>query len=146
MKQLVNTVHARLHDQGGRMTPQRRIILQILEKQADHPTADELYELVREANPGVNLSTIYRTLRWLEEEELVNAREFREERHQMRFDPALPGAHHHFVCEGCKTVIEFNDAEIDRIAQGFEQTNGVAVKRAVLTLYGLCANCQEAIG
>jgi Fe2+ or Zn2+ uptake regulation protein len=145
MKQLVSTVHTRLRNQGGRMTHQRRIILQILEKQTGHPTADELYELVREANPNVNLSTIYRTLRWLEEEQLVNAREFREERHQMRFDPALPGEHYHFVCEVCKTVIEFNDEGIDRIAQGFEQTNGAAVKRAVLTLYGLCAHCQQAM-
>jgi Fur family ferric uptake transcriptional regulator len=145
LKQLLNTVHERLRDQGGRMTPQRRIILQILEKQVDHPTAEELFEMVRETNSNVNLSTIYRTLRWLEEEELVDAREFREERHQMRFDPALSGEHHHFVCEVCKTVTEFTDTEIDQIAQRFEQNNEVVVKRVVLTLYGLCSNCQKAV-
>jgi len=54
------------------------------------PPQKRIFSVVQERDPSLNLSTVYRTLRWLEQEGLVSARRFDEERRQERFDPALP--------------------------------------------------------
>ncbi len=117
MNELIQETSKRLRLQGGRMTPQRRLILQTLETLTSHPTAEELYHLAHQQDPTLNLSTVYRTLRWLEQEDLVSTRVFHEERRQERFDPAYPSEHHHFLCTGCKAVIEF-DTHLDGADQG----------------------------
>lgn len=133
----------RLRVQGGRMTAQRRLILETLETLGCHPTAEDLFAEVRQRDSNLSLSTVYRTLRWLEEEGLVSARRFDEERRHERFDPALPAEHHHFLCTICKSVIEFEDSLIDTIKAGFEGETGAWVESASVTFYGLCSQCRN---
>ena len=142
MGALVQDASKRLRSGGGRMTAQRRLILEALECLGCHPTAEDVYAEVRQRDSGVNLSTVYRTLRWLEQEGLISARRFDDERRQERFDPALPAEHHHFVCSECKSVIEFDDPLIDDIKAGFEDKTGVKVDLASVTLYGVCSQCK----
>jgi Fe2+ or Zn2+ uptake regulation protein len=143
MGSLVQDASKRLRSGGGRMTAQRRLILEVLECLGCHPTAEDVYAEVRQRDSGVNLSTVYRTLRWLEQEGLISARRFDDESRQERFDPALPAEHHHFVCSVCKSVIEFDDPLIGEIKAGFEDTTGVKVDLASVTLYGICNQCME---
>jgi Fe2+ or Zn2+ uptake regulation protein len=142
MAELVEETTRRLQSQGGRMTPQRRLILQTLQHLSGHPTAAQLHQIVRRTDPSLSLSTVYRTLRWLQEEELVSARLFDEERRQERFDPVIPSEHHHFMCTACKTVIEFDTALIDSIKARFEHLSGAQVQVGSIVLYGLCASCR----
>ena len=125
------------------MTAQRRFILEALECLGCHPTAEEIFSVVQERDPSLNLSTVYRTLRWLEQEGLVRARLFDEERRQERFDPALPTQHHHFLCTVCKTVIEFDNPQVEVLTTQFEGQTGCRVASASVTLYGLCPRCQK---
>ena len=76
MRELINVATERLRAQGGRMTIQRRLIFSLLDSLGEHPTAEELLILAREQDPDLNLSTVYRTLRWLEAENLVSSRVF----------------------------------------------------------------------
>lgn len=142
MSNLVGQSEERLRAQGGRMTAQRRLILATLETLADHPTAEELYALVRQEDASLHLSTVYRTLRWLEQEDLVSARFFNEERRQERFDPAYPSEHHHFMCSDCRNVIEFDSGLVNQIKAEFARSSGAQVETASITLYGLCPDCQ----
>ena len=50
-----------------RMTRQRAVILEELRKTKSHPTADELYSIVRERLPRISLGTVYRNLDFLAE-------------------------------------------------------------------------------
>jgi len=143
MSPLIQETSKRLRLQGGRMTPQRRLILQTLETLTTHPTAEELYQLAQQQDPSINLSTVYRTLRWLEQEDLVSARVFHEERRQERFDPAYPSEHHHFMCTECKTVIEFDTHLIDPIKAKFESDTAALVQTGTIVLYGLCQSCLK---
>ncbi|HLE16155.1 MAG TPA: Fur family transcriptional regulator [Anaerolineales bacterium] len=146
MAELVEETTQRLHAQGGRMTSQRRLILQTLERLSGHPTAEQLFQIVRRQDSSLSLSTIYRTLRWLQEEDLVSTRLFDEERRQERFDPAFPSEHHHFMCTACKSVIEFDTQLIDSIKTQFERQTGAQVQVGSIVLYGLCARCREKSG
>jgi Fe2+ or Zn2+ uptake regulation protein len=143
MGELINVAQERLRAQGGRMTTQRHLIFSLLDSLGEHPTAEELLILAREQDPDLNLSTVYRTLRWLEAEKLVSSRVFAGERRQERFDAALPSEHHHFMCTGCKSVIEFETGLFGTIKGQFQELNGAKVETGSIVLYGLCSNCRR---
>jgi len=134
-----------LTSHGGRMTAQRRLILAVLAESQDHPTAEELYQRVQPKNPALNLSTVYRTLRWLEQEGLVASRHFEGEPHQDRFDPVAEQKpdHHHFRCRACNRIIEFDAPLLEQVKQRFTRQQGGQVESAALVLYGLCADCAS---
>jgi Fe2+ or Zn2+ uptake regulation protein len=127
------------------MTAQRRLILQVLECTPNHPTAEEIYLRARDLDDTLHLSTVYRTLRWLEEDGFVSPRWFEDERRQERFDPVSPetGDHHHFRCRVCNAIIEFPEPLVVEIKQAYEVHYGGRVESATLTLYGVCAACQR---
>jgi len=142
MSNLLLQAQKQLQIQGGRMTIQRRIILETLEEMTDHPTAEELYNLAREIDPSLNLSTVYRTLRWLQTENLVQSRFFEEEHHPERFDSMAPEEHHHFLCTRCRKVIEFDSELVASLKKKFQHDSGAEVHSGSLILYGICAECQ----
>lgn len=143
MENLLHESEKRLNANGGRMTSQRRLILETLESLTSHPTAEELYTLVVQRDPSLHLSTVYRTLRWLEGEGLVKSRIFSEEGRHERFDPANPKEHYHFFCTACKTVIEFDNLLVNTIKAQFELHSGAHVEIGSVVLYGLCRNCRN---
>lgn len=126
------------------MTAQRRLILETLQELDSHPTAEELHALVSQEDPTLHLSTVYRNLRWLEQEGLVHSRFFGDER-QERFDPALPAEHYHFICSTCKTIIEFDSLLVNTIKAQFELHSGASVDSGSIVLHGICAGCRERI-
>ena len=147
MNELLAHASARLRTSGGRMTTQRRLILQILDDIGGHPTAEEVYDAVHQRDTTINPSTVYRTLGWLAEAGLVGACRLGTERQSARkeqFDPGYPAEHHHFVCTNCGDVIEFESRYIAQAKDDFTRQYGATVERASLTLQGLCAQCRKA--
>jgi Fe2+ or Zn2+ uptake regulation protein len=132
-----------LRARGGRMTPQRRMILEALEQLDSHPTAEELFNIVRQRNPDLHLSTVYRTLRWLEQEALISTCWFEDEPRQERFDPSHADEHHHFRCTACNRVTEFDSPMLKILQTQFEKKFGGRVDSISLTLYGLCPDCNH---
>jgi Fur family ferric uptake transcriptional regulator len=143
MDSLLERTALRLQETGGRLTSQRRLIVQVLENLDSHPTAEELHDLVKKYDSSVHLSTIYRTLHWLEEEGLVSARVFNDDLRQERFDPVAPAEHYHFLCVNCNKVIEFNTLLVNAIKAQFELHSGAMVETGSVTLYGICADCRR---
>jgi len=143
MSTLIQEAKECLSAQGGRMTSERLLILETLDASGGHPTADELYHLIKPHHPDLNLSTVYRTLRWLEQEGLVGTQRFGEGSRQDRFDPGFPAEHHHFVCASCQQVIEFEDSQVESIKLGFERIYGARVDSASIVLNGLCSDCLK---
>jgi len=144
MTTLVEQARERLYAQGGRMTAQRRLVIELLDGLAEHPTAEELYEQARRRDPKIHLSTVYRTLRWLQQEGLISSRWFAESERQERFEPNRPQDHFHFVCLDCGRRIEFFESPLtNEIITQFEGRFQAQVDSASLTLYGLCDSCCE---
>ena len=123
------------------MTAERRLILEALETSGGHPTAEELHARIMPQHPDLNLSTVYRTLRWLEGQGLVGAQRFSEDQRGDRFGPTLPAEHHHFVCQKCKQVIEFNHPLVEQLKRQLEAETGVMVESASIVLNGICPDC-----
>ncbi len=142
---LIQSASLHLRENGGRMTAQRRLILETLAQCKDHPTAEEIYTRARSENPALNLSTVYRTMRWLEQEGLVNGRLFEDERRQERFDPVedKTHGHYHFRCRICNRIIEFPAPLLEQIGHQFESEHQAKIESMSLVLYGLCKDCAH---
>jgi len=84
-----------------RLTNQRRIILEELKSVTTHPTADEIYGMVRQKMPRISLGTVYRNLEVLSSLGLV--RKLENAAGQKRFDGDV-SPHHHIRCEVCGKV------------------------------------------
>jgi len=122
-----------------RMTKQRRIILEELRKLHSHPTADELYEIVRQRLPRISLGTVYRNLDVLSENGEVLKLESAGS--QKRFDGDMH-PHCHVRCVSCGKVGDVMDRvpepEVSEVsAPGFTITHGVT------EFYGLCEDCRQ---
>ena len=132
-----------LRSSGGRMTSQRRLILETLDGMGGHPNAEQVCAAVHKVNSEVHPSTIYRTLSWLGTAGLVKAQylEAAEGDRCEHYEPAAPQEHYHFVCSGCGKVIEFASKLAQLLRSQFAEQWGARVDQTTLTLYGLCAEC-----
>ncbi len=141
---LLEMATERTRTNGGRMTLQRRLVLTILEHSAAHPTAEEVYQLARQQDPTINRSTVYRTLRWLEETGFVSTLHFGTDRKADHFDPStqLEGNHFHFRCRVCNKIIEFSDPQVQSFVTGFAGQHNATVENVELVLYGVCNQCK----
>jgi len=144
MVDLLKETQNRIQAQGGRMTAQRRLIVKALQEMDSHPTAEELHAVVAAKDPTLHISTVYRTLRWLEQEQLIKTHYFGDER-QERFDPSPPQEHYHFICSSCKNIIEFDSLLVNAIKAQFELHSGARVESGSVVLYGICAECRKRI-
>ncbi len=141
MNGLVERARARVHASGGRMTGQRRLILETLSVLPAHSTAEEVHARAARRDSALNLSTVYRTLHWLEAEGLVEPQRFRGHGRHDHFDLAGTHGHHHFLCTRCQHVAEFDAPRVEAIARGYARRHHAKVSEASLVVYGLCAEC-----
>lgn len=123
-----------------RMTLQRRVILEELRKARTHPTADELYEVVRRRLPRISLGTVYRNLDALCRCGLIQKLELSGS--QRRFDADLR-PHYHVRCVRCGRV---DDAPIEPL-QGLDEAAQAACDYEIfghrLKFLGICPECRR---
>lgn len=131
-----------LRAKGLKLTPQRRLIIDILIHDRTHPTVEEVYRKVLETMPEVSRTTVYNTIR-----EMINLGVVSEVEHfgdgGVRYDTAAE-PHHHFFCVKCKALVDVDPSEspLGAECEGVpESLPGCVVFKRQLTLYGLCADC-----
>lgn len=123
-----------------RMTRQRQVILEELGKVDTHPTADEIYERVRQRIPRISLGTVYRNLELLAESSVIQRLDGCDT--QRRFD-GNPANHYHILCEECGRVddLPFQPlSSIDEIPFGISDYE---VHGHLLIFTGLCPACHR---
>src|SRR5690606_32144719 len=102
-----------LRDAGIRITRPRRIILGILAATDDHPDAMALFRRAVRHDAGISLSTVYRTLKLLEDLGAIQRHAF--EGGPSRFE-AADGLHHdHLIDIDTGNVIEFHSEKIEEL-------------------------------
>lgn len=129
-------------ENGLKMTPQRRIIIEYLQSAVNHPTADEVFNAVNEKFPMTSRATVYNTLNWLKGNRLV-CEVF--EGGVVRYDPNTSN-HHHFVCRTCGKVEDVGAELIGafQLDQVVALLGSQKVENFEITIRGLCADCQTA--
>jgi Fur family transcriptional regulator, ferric uptake regulator len=130
-----------IREHGYRMTPQREMILEVLHSGDGHLTADEIYQMIREKSPVVNLATVYRTLELLRALHLVTAIDTGGGR--VHYELAGEQRHHHLVCERCGHTLELDCVVLEPLEGELRQRYGFQVNLDHLALFGLCPQCQK---
>ena len=125
-----------------RNTSQKKATLRAVKETSSHPTAGDIYGLVRKEIPNISLGTVYRNLKFLKQEgkilELDLAGTI------SRFDGNTQN-HYHFRCEQCGHIFDVDDPldreNDDRVAQ----KTGFKISYHRLEFCGLCKDCQHEI-
>src|SRR5258708_21318719 len=122
---------------GLKQTEQRNTILRSFLETREHLSTEELHRLVKKKDARIGVTTVYRTLKLLAECGLASEVEFHDGK--ARFEHQYNRrSHHHMVCTGCGSSVEFFSPEIDR----FERDIGGKIKyrttRHTLPIYWCC--------
>lgn len=133
---------AHLRSASVRMTKQRLAILQVLADTDNHPDANEIFHAAFAADPSISLSTVYRTIRILEERGAIQRHAFNDGR--ARFEHADGEHHDHLIDVETGKVIEFRSEKIERLQAEIAAELGYDIVRHKLELYGRPKQNKEA--
>lgn len=125
-----------------RVTQQRREVLLLAWSTHDHFTAEEMYGWVRERGGRASRATVYRTLALLVEAGFLAALE--RGQGQILYEHILGHQHHdHMICLSCNRILEFRNAEIERLQEEEAARHGFEMVNHSLTIEGTCAACRQ---
>jgi Fur family peroxide stress response transcriptional regulator len=135
----VDAIIELFHQNALKITPQRRVIFELLAEDDSHPTAEEIYQHVLSAMPDVSRTTVYNTLHELVAlGELVEVEDLSEG--GTRYDTTT-GNHHHLFCMSCHKLVDI-DRDFEGLELAGEEAAGYHIVKSQVTFYGLCPACQ----
>lgn len=124
---------------GFRLSKQRKVILDELQKVTTHPTADEVYDMVRKIIPRISLGTVYRNLEFLSSQGLVL--KLGGPGTQKRFD-GNPAPHPHIRCSVCSRIADVM-CNVDVPDLPAEFTRGFDIQHCNVEFVGICPECRS---
>lgn len=129
-----------LKAKGLKLTPQRMLIVDIIHEARGHLTAEEVISSVQARMPGVNKSTVYRTLELLEEAGCVYKSELDDE---FIYHHEEEGHHHHLVCRRCGKTINCSENLFRPVQKLLKDKYSFHADFKHLVMSGLCEDCKN---
>ena len=128
------------NESGMKYSRQRECILQSVRRAEGHPTADEIYDDIREELPKISLGTVYRNLSQLVKAGLI--RRISIPGASDRFDAKkLP--HCHLVCGLCGQVQDLPLGYVQKASASIQENTGFQISCEDLTIAGICDECRK---
>ncbi|GAB2703404.1 Fur family transcriptional regulator [Paenibacillus thermoaerophilus] len=122
------------------LTSQRKAVLDVVRHSADHPTAADIMERLRQQGLHFAYGTVYNSLNYLTGAGLI--RELKLGESASRYD-ARTDDHHHIVCRVCGRVDEVLTDLPDSWLEQVKQETGYRVEEAHVILEGVCLTCSK---
>ena len=122
-----------------RMTAQRHATLQFLSLEGNHPTANDVYDHLKNDFPKMSIATVYNNLNFFKEAGILQELAFGED--STRFD-LTETQHYHAVCKQCGKVVDFDYAGLNEMENTVEQLTNFKVDSHDFKVIGLCQTCQ----
>lgn len=139
MNKVDQNIQERLRRSGYTLTSQRRAVLEALGEAQGHPSAEDVYLIVKKKNPRVALGTVYQALSVLEEVGVVGSKHWSESptRYDLNTEPHLD-----IRCQRCGEVSEIPGVEIGDLEAQIQENTVYEVKNTTLVIEGFCPGCQ----
>jgi len=138
--EIVEYFREKCHRHDLKVTPQRQAIFEALHKSRIHPTADQIFNIVRKQYPSISFDTVNRTLLTFAAIGLAHVVEgYGNSRH---FDPNMD-PHHHAHCIKCGSILDFYNSDFDRLEIPEEVRKKFRVLNKKVVISGLCRKCQK---
>lgn len=128
-------------EKGLKMTDQRRVISRVLSESEDHPDVEEVHRRAHLLDPRISLATVYRTMRLLEDAEVIKKLDFGDGR--ARYEEASSHHHHHLIDTHSGTVIEFASPELEALKERIARELGYRIVGHRLEIYGIPLGDKE---
>ena len=129
-----------LREKGFKLTPQRRLVLEFFHDNESHLTAEDILRFVGARAPGVDKSTVYRTLDLLEEAGCVFKSEVDG---RFIYHHAEDGHHHHLVCRECSKTIDCDEDLFAPVERLLREKHGFQIDFKHVVMSGLCKECRS---
>ena len=120
---------------GMRMTGQRRVIARVIGNAHDHPDVEELYRRAAKVDDKISISTVYRTVRLLEDAGIIERHDFRAGR--ARYEQVPDEHHDHLIDLRTGKVTEFRSEEIEKLQEAVARKLGYKLVDHRLELYAV---------
>ena len=130
---MTSLIEMKLLSSGMRLTRPRKIIARVLSAATDHPDVEELHRRVQGSDPGISLSTVYRTVAIFEAAGIVEKHAFKDGR--SRYEPGGRQHHDHFIDSKTGKVIEFHSPEIEALQAEIARRHGFRIVDHKLDIY-----------
>ncbi len=122
-------------EKGMKMTDQRRVIARVLSEATDHPDVEQLHRRATEIDARISIATVYRTVRLLEDSDILTRHDFRDGR--SRYEEVPDDHHDHLIDVDSGDVIEFQNEEIEKLQERIAKELGFRLVDHRLELYGV---------
>jgi Fur family ferric uptake transcriptional regulator len=133
----------RLKHAGYKLTNARITVLEAFHTLGGHVTSTQVLEAVSAADPSIGRASVFRTLELLTRLGIVRPT-FMETSLTPSYVMLPNGHHHHVICTHCNRVMEFDDCNLETLAQELERKLNVKLAGHLLEFYGQCAECRAA--
>ena len=123
MRLAIEQIIKKLKDAGLKVTPQRLSILEAVYNLGNHPTAENIFDHIRTAHPGIATGTVYKVLDALVENGLI--KRVKTDKDAMRYD-GLSEIHHHLYCADSEEIEDYFDDELDKMLRKYFKRKGIS--------------------
>lgn len=123
-----------------RYSKQRELILNTVLENKVHPTADYVYNLLKESNPELSLGTVYRNLNILAKNKML--KKISIPNGSDCFDGTL-AEHQHIICTECGKVVDICITDLNKICKTVYEKTGFEVNCTSLAIEGICSDCRK---
>lgn len=125
---------------GLKNSKQREEIIAVLYKSGTHLSPEEITNIIKTTDKNASISSVYRILSFLEKEGFITALEA--DKSGRRYEIAAKEHHDHIICLACGDIIEFVDADIERLQLDIAQQFGAKLISHDMRLFVKCSKCQ----
>ena len=136
-----NILTQNLRNANLKITPQRMAIYSFLASTNEHPSAETIYNAIKEDNPSMSLATVYKNVAILRDAHLITEFNIGEDSH--RYDANI-NYHTHLVCRCCHNIYDyFDEISLNSVVNNIKDNLGFLSEDHKLVFYGICKNCHD---
>ena len=120
---------------------QREEIIKVIKDSYNHPTAEEIYMIVKAKDPAVSRSTVYRNLGLLVQNNLIKQISMKvgPDRYDYIREP-----HNHAMCTKCGKIFDFEYSfEYEELGKIIKEQTGIEISKDGIALEGICDSCKN---
>ena len=142
---ILNIVTKAIADIGLKITHQRIVVYQAILMTDKHPTAEQIFDIIKEKNPSISLATVYKTLETFVENRLIN--KVSTPQGTMRYD-ARTDNHNHIYISNTNEILDYEDEELSIILMNYlnkKQFSNLSITDFKLQIKGEKINPKKGI-
>ena len=144
-KYTINELKKRLQLGQHKMTPQRKVVLELfLDNENAHLSAEDVRGMLRDRDSDIGLATVYRALELMCDLGILQKMDFGDgcSRYELNLTEPNAHQHHHLICRGCGKVFEFSDDLMDELEDTIAEKCKFKILDHQVKFFGYCEECQ----